>query len=97
VSAPRRIEQMYAWVTLDPADNTEGLIGAVAPDGRWAPFVGADERRIRSQRPSAQVIADEILRPVTLVRFELRHEIEVLEPQAISLVLGRHRRANHHP
>jgi hypothetical protein len=89
MGAPRRIEQMYAWLTLDPKDNTEGLIGATDPAGRWSPFVGADEQRVRSQRPIAQEIADKLGQPITLVRFELRTELDVVKPQAIALLLGK--------
>lgn len=77
-----RIEQMYAFVALDPEDDTEGIIGfqaAPGPSGMM-PMVGADMERVDDLRPMAQAIATRTGLQVRLLRFEVRTELEVIEP-----------------
>jgi hypothetical protein len=74
-----RIEQMYAFVAVDPTDNTEGIPAFIAPGGPM-PMVGADMARVESLRPIAQQIATATGVPITLCRFEVRTEVEVIEP-----------------
>ena len=76
----KRIEQMYAFVVLDPADNTEGLPSFRAPNGVELPMVGADMKRVDDLRPIAQQIARQLEAKVTLCRFEVRTELEVFDP-----------------
>ena len=75
-----RIESMYAFIQLDPADNTEGVIAFMAPSGTWMPMVGADMERVEQLRPWAQETAKVTGNPVRLVHFTHREEIEVIEP-----------------
>jgi hypothetical protein len=75
-----RIEQMYAWIALDPADNTEGIPSYLDPAGFHVPMVGADRKRIESLRPLAEQAAKTNGVKVTLVRFEIRTELETIEP-----------------
>lgn len=74
------IDQMYAWVVVDPEDGNEGVPEVPMLFGRSHPALGADRARIESFRPIMQEIARELGQPVTLVRFEIRTELEVLEP-----------------
>lgn len=80
-----RIEQMYAFVVLDPADDTEGIIAFQAGPGNWMPMVGADMDRVNSLRGLAQKVATEQELPVRLLRFEVRTELEVIHPCADEL------------
>lgn len=74
-----RIEQMYAFVMLDPADNTEGIPAFQGPDGMMMPMVGADMERVEQLRPIAEQMARVSGGKVTLCRFEVRTELEVIE------------------
>lgn len=75
-----RIGQLYAFVALDPADNTEGLCGFLAADGTWMPMVGADMAMVERLRPIAHRLARDSGAPVRLLRFVIREELEVIEP-----------------
>jgi hypothetical protein len=68
-----RIEQMYAFVTIDK-DGDEGII-----DGSWMPLVGADMARVEKLRPIARNIARADGREVRLIRFSVREELEVFK------------------
>lgn len=76
-----RIDEMYAFVMVDPADYTEGIIGFYTPTG-WMPMVGADTNRVESLIPMAQDLADQLGEPVQILRFTVREEIDVLQPKA---------------
>lgn len=73
------IDEMYAFIQMDPSDNTEGVIAFMTKEG-WMPMVGADMRRVGFLMPRAQEVANATGRPVQLVKFSLREEIEVIEP-----------------
>jgi hypothetical protein len=75
-----RIEQMYAFVALDPADNTEGVPAIPGPGGMALPMVGADMKRVESLRPVAeQMVREHPGMKITLCRFEVRTELETFE------------------
>jgi hypothetical protein len=75
-----RIEQMYAFVMVDPADNTEGVPAFAGPGGMAMPMVGADWKRVQSLRPVAeQMVRDHPGAKITLCRFEVRTELETFE------------------
>jgi hypothetical protein len=74
-----RIDEMYAFVMTDPADNTEGIIGFYTADG-WMPMVGADTGRVESLVPKAQAIATAMEVPVRVLRFTVREELMELSP-----------------
>lgn len=76
----RRIEQMYAFVVLDPADNTEGIPAFLGPDGKPMPMVGADWKRVEVLRPIAEAMARASGMKITLCRFEVRTEVEEIGP-----------------
>jgi hypothetical protein len=76
-----RIEQLYAFVALDPRDNTEGIPASLdAGEQMWRPMVAADMKRVNVLRHEAQEIATITGVTVTLCRFEVRTELEVFEP-----------------
>lgn len=72
----QRITEMWAWVADD--DTGEGVTGFKAADGTWMPLVGADPDRARSLRPIAEDIAKLTGRPVTLLRFTDRTDVETI-------------------
>lgn len=76
-----RIESMYAFIQLDPKDDTEGIIAFYSGlDGTWMPMVGADMERVEQLRPMAQQTANATNTSVQLVRFTTREEIEEISP-----------------
>ena len=75
-----RIDEMFAFIQLDPLDNTEGVIAYLSEQG-WMPMVGADMSRVEYLRPLAQNVADDTGRPVQLVKFSTREELELLRPE----------------
>jgi len=74
------IDQMYAFIQLDPTDNTEGVIAYLTGTG-WMPMVGADMARIKYLRPFAQEVANSTGNPVKLIRFTNREELDELPPK----------------
>lgn len=75
-----KIEQMYAFITEDKGPDDEGVIG-MNTDMGWMPLVGADMARVESLRPIALQIAREVGKPIKLLRFTQREELEVLNKE----------------
>ena len=75
-----RISHVYAFISLDPATDEEGVCGFMSPDGVMWPMVAANEERLTQLRPLARMIAQRTGRPVTLVRFTTREERESFAP-----------------
>ncbi len=79
-----RINELWAFVAEDTGPDDEGVIstsviirpGVVA----HVPLVGADPERMSSLRSAAQAIANGMGKPVKLLMFSVRHEVEVLKP-----------------
>lgn len=79
-----KINELWAFVAEDTGPDDEGLIstsviirpGVVA----HVPLVGADPERMVSLRSAAQAIADGMGKPVKLLMFSVRHEVETLVP-----------------
>lgn len=74
-----RIEQVYAYVLVDPKDKTEGIPAFMSGQG-WLPMVGSDAARMDSLRPHAEGIAKKHGVPIELVRFTNRESVEVIQP-----------------
>jgi len=72
-----RIEQMYAFVAEDSGPDDEGVIGTMTKNG-WLPLVGADMARVNSLRPIAEAVASQLGKPVKLLRFTNREQLESL-------------------
>lgn len=75
-----RIDEMWAWTTIDPADQTEGVLGLHSPDG-WIPMVGADRERMESLRAYVQALVEAQGFTATMVRFTQREEMDRIEPE----------------
>jgi hypothetical protein len=72
------IDRLFAYVATD--DDGEG-VAAYQIDGQWMPLVGADEERMRSLKPVAQLVADQSGKRLALVRFEARTDEDYIEPR----------------
>ena len=74
----KKITEMFAFTTIDE-DGNEGVV-AVFKGNTWLPLTGADIERIDSLRGEAEYVAQAIGKPVTLARFSVRQDLEVLDP-----------------
>jgi hypothetical protein len=73
------VSELWAWVSLDPADGSEGVL-AVNAGGVWMPLVGADRNRIESYRAFALEAQKHMPNPIELRRFGQMQVIESLQP-----------------
>lgn len=74
----KRVDEMFAWVVED--DGTEGVPAFPGPNGMVFPMMGADMERMASLRPIAEEIAEKLDKPITLLKFTTREEVEVINP-----------------
>lgn len=79
MNGPLRITEMFAYVVIDD-DGTEGVPAFPGPNGLVLPMMGADTARAAALRPIAERMARELHKPLTLLRFTLREEVEVVQP-----------------
>lgn len=74
------IKDLWAYVSVDPADGNEGILSMIAPgpDGMptYIPFIGADEARMKSLLPEARRLRAISKNPVRLLKFSHREVIE---------------------
>jgi hypothetical protein len=75
-----RIASLTAYTTIG-ADDEEGVIGFLSPEGTWVPLVAADETRLDGLRDKAQLVADLTGYEVRVRRFEHVVEVETLRPR----------------
>jgi hypothetical protein len=73
-----RIDEIYVFIAQDT--DGEGLPAFLAPNGMFMPLVCADKARVDSLREKAKEIAAQTGNKITLCRFSVREEIEVIEP-----------------
>lgn len=71
---------MYAFITVDPVDQTEGIIGMML-GGQYMPLVGADLERVEALRPHAQNIANVQGAEIKICLFSERVDIEIIKPK----------------
>lgn len=76
----RRIGSMFAFVAVDPEDNTEGVVSFLSPDQTWMPLVGTDMAMVDRLWPIAEQIAARTGAQVRLLHFVERREVDVIEP-----------------
>lgn len=74
---PFKIVSLSAFVFVDCHGN-EGVLAMQKKDGEWMPLIAADHARVESFRPYAESIAKRLNKPVKLIRFSVREEIETI-------------------
>ena len=72
-----RIEEMFAFIAQDA--EGEG-VPAISTSEGVMPLIAADEARVESLREIAQKVASGQGITITLCRFSVREEIEVITP-----------------
>lgn len=75
---PFTITEVWAFVTEDPNDGEEGILGASGGGGVVMPMIAADRTRLEILRPEAEKIAANIPQDVKLIRLSHREDIETL-------------------
>jgi hypothetical protein len=73
---------LYAFTVIMP-DGREMIASFEEPDGSAFPMVTLSEAMLDKFKDVAQTIADAVKRPVTLVKFEQRTEVEKITPAKI--------------
>ena len=74
-----RIGVIHAFVAVDPADDEEGICGAMI-GGTMMPLITADEERFNQMRQIAQNIASLTRHPIKVVRFTTREDVGEITP-----------------
>ena len=70
-----KITEMFAFVTIDDSDGSEGIIGMMKPNGEWFPFVGADLKNVESIVPLANAICKKMNKEYKILKFSKREDI----------------------
>ena len=70
------ITELFCFIVDDPNHGEE-----VPVSGGWMPLIAADAARLDSLRPFAADMAKFLGRPIRLVRFDNRTEMEVIKPE----------------
>lgn len=74
-----RITTLHAFTQVGE-DDEEGIIAVLGPDDIWVPAITADPVRLEWFRPWAEITARTTGRPVLLSRFDVRTDLETIEP-----------------
>ncbi len=77
------ITEMFAFIVKDEP-NSEGVVRFRAPNGDWMPMVGADMERVEAFRPFAQAMANHFGKPITVIRFTDRQDMDTIMPVAVT-------------
>jgi len=72
-----KIETIFAFIAIDKAPDDEGIV-AMRVGIQWMPMVGADLKRMESLKPLALKIAKETGQKITLAKFKVREDVEVI-------------------
>lgn len=76
-----QIDAIWAFVSVDPHDGNEGVLGApLMGPGSLVPLIAADEARLRDLEPWAQAMAKAGGIKVRLVRFHQREVVREIGP-----------------
>lgn len=73
---------LYAFTVTGP-DGREMIASFQEPDGTVLAMVTFSKEKVEAFKPVAQTIADGINRPVNLVKFEKRTEVEKITPAKV--------------
>ena len=75
-----RIDDVWLYVAID-ADGREGVIACLdLKNNINMPMMATDESRVEALRPAATAAAKRLGSRLTLVRFHMRHDVEVILP-----------------
>jgi hypothetical protein len=70
------------WLVISTDDTGEGVCaGPLLGPGTLAPLIAADEERLASIKPWAELIAATTNRTLKLIKFSVREEVMEIKPQ----------------
>ena len=81
MSVPLKIEELYAWVSIDPADGDEGVLAVYEHGAGWIPAIGADKERIESYRGFAETAAKKVGMPIRLQQYSTMPVLETINTE----------------
>lgn len=74
---PLKIDQV--WIFIADDEEGEGVVGFKAGN-QWMPLVAADEARVESLRQVAENVAQVSNTKITLAKFSVRQNLEIISP-----------------
>lgn len=74
-----RTKEVYAFMAVDPADDSEGIVGYKIGNS-IVPLVASDDKRLDSYRPLAQQVATATNQEIRVAKFSIREDLEVIKP-----------------
>jgi hypothetical protein len=69
------ITKVTAFVAIDPKDGDEGIMAFEGANGVMMPLVCADEARIQSMLPIAEMISGETRTAYRIIQFSVREDV----------------------
>ena len=73
-----RIDEIWAWVVVDPRDDCEGVITMHSASGPM-PCIVAQRELAEQMRPVAEKVSQALAQPVKLARFSVREDVETVD------------------
>ncbi len=74
-----RVEQVWVALMIH-ADGDEAVPAMMAPNGMMMPLVAADPKRLGWLRETAAYLAKSSGKPIRIVCFRIREDLELIEP-----------------
>lgn len=74
------IQEIWAFLSVDETDNTEGIIATMGPTGA-IPMIAADAARLHALIPHVERLVQLTGKPARLVKFHGREDLRVIEPK----------------
>lgn len=75
-----KITELYAWVVADTGPDDEGVPAMMAPNGMHYPLMGADMAAAEGWRPYVATLAQDLGKPVKLIRSTSIEVVETIDP-----------------
>lgn len=72
------IQELWAFLSVDQKDNTEGIIAMMSPTG-VTPMIAADAARLAMLMPHVERLVQDTGIPARLVKFTTREDIRLIE------------------
>lgn len=76
--------EVYLFATKDD-NGDEGVVAVVTSNGQLVPLISFDPKKTEQMMPSAQQVANESGKTVTVVHLFNREELGVIEPKKIQV------------
>ncbi len=72
-----KFDALYAFISTDTGPDDEALVGMNTSSG-WMPMVGSDMEATDKLKPIAAAVARRLGKPIKLIRFSNREELETI-------------------